>query len=171
MSLILAAFLLAPVPRAAPPPPDRQPFFVCPTGSTLEATYQRGRVESVRCATRRIGGAPLCPLRMVVTAVAGPDTCQPARSTGAVTDGTSNTIAITESPPPTDPANGTTVSGGSLGTTSSAPPKPLCPVVGDILMIDAAGAADRCVRVEVRPPTQSVTPLTPMSNEPVQIRD
>lgn len=159
MSLILAAFLLAPAPAAAPPPPDRQPFFVCPTGSTLEATYQRGRVESVRCATRRLGAPPVCGLRMVATAVRGPDTCQPAQSIGAVTDGTSNTIAIAESPPPTDPANGTTVSRGSISTSSGAPPKPLCPVVGDILMVDAAGLTDRCMRVEVRPPTRPITLL------------
>lgn len=157
MSLILAAFLLAPAASTAPP--DQQPFFVCPTGSTLEATYQRGRVESVRCATRRLGAPPVCPLRTVATAVKGPDTCQPAQQIGAVTDGTSNTIAITESPPPTDPANGTTVSRGSLGTSSSAPPKPLCPVVGDILLVDAAGLTDRCMRVEVRPPTRPVTLL------------
>ena len=158
MSLILAAFLLAPAPAAAPPP-DRQPFFVCPTGSTLEATYQRGRVESVRCVTRRLGAPPACPLRTVATVVRGPDTCQSAQSLGAVTDGTSNTIAIAESPPPADPANGTTVSRGSISTSSSAPPKPLCPVVGDILMVDAAGLTDRCMRVEVRPPTRPVTLL------------
>lgn len=163
MSLILAAFLLAPAASTAPS--DQQPFFVCPTGSTLEATYQRGQVQSVRCATRRLGGPPVCPLRTVATAVRGSDTCQPAQQIGAVTDGTSNTIAITESPPPTDPANGTTVSRGSISTSSGAPLKPVCPVVGDILLVDAAGLTDRCMRVEVRPPTQSVIPLVRISTE------
>ena len=171
MSLVFAAFLLA--SGATTAPPDDKPFFTCPPRATLEVSQEQGseQLKGVRCVTRRTGGAPVCPLRMVVTVAAGPDTCQPPRSTGAVTDGTSNTIAITEAPPPSTTASGTTTTRGSINVSAGPPPQPACPVVGDTLTVDAARSIDLCMRLEVRPPSVPLYPLSRMSSGSGQIID
>lgn len=170
MSLALAAFLLAPAPATQAPPQQETAYFACPAGFTFRAftpTRPDGSAASrpdlpagASCTRQRVTGAAICPQGFKLRSVRGLDQCESLGtvsrngSIGAVSDGTSNTVILSETPPPATSATGNLkqIGGGAI-------PQPGCGASGTV-SIDARGVIDHCLVTEVRPPSERVAVMT-----------
>lgn len=183
MSLALAAFLLAAAPPPAANAPQETVYFACTAGFTFRtfapprtdgsAASRPGQPAGASCTRQRAAGPVICPTGFKLQSVRGPDQCVSLGtvsrngSIGAISDGTSNTVIASETPPPT---GSTATAGSATGNVKQlgvgASPQPGC-TAGGTVNIDGRGLTDQCTVTDVRPPSERVTtmPLLPLAEQ------